>query len=191
MRRIALIILLLAIGSLCRAQQKALFDGGMMLHAGAVGAHIAELDHDARGMTTGLGGLLRFHLGSHLRVGSEGYVSTLSQLQGESYVRLGWGGALVDAYWTLGRWTPCIGLTIGGGRATTLLVFDGSADDWVPEPQAVLHSEGFMFVDPYIGLEYALTKAVHITLRADRLTPLARPEIPTGPRLYLGFVFAH
>lgn len=190
MKHIA-VIAFMVVSVCCHAQPSKLFDGGMMLHVGAVSGHISDLNYTAKGLTTGIGGTLRFHLGRHLRVGGEGFVSILSQLDNDSYVRLGWGGAVVDAYWTMGRWTPYIGLTLGGGNATTLLVFDGSSDDWVSEPDAVLHSESFMFVDPYLGIEYALTEAVHLTLRADRLTPFSHPYIPTGPRLYFGFIFTH
>ncbi|MBR1835427.1 MAG: hypothetical protein IJ785_07990 [Bacteroidales bacterium] len=186
-----ILIALLLVSVFCHAQLPTLFDGGMMLHAGVVNGQMSDLNYTAKGVTTGIGGTLRFHLCRHLRVGCEGFMSTLSQLGNDSYVRLGWGGVVVDAYWQLDRWTPYVGLTLGGGNATTLLVFDGSSDDWLPEPNAVLHSEGFMFVDPYLGIEYALTEAVHLTLRVDRLAPFSHSDIPTGPRLYLGFIFTH
>lgn len=191
MKRILLTVLLLAFAFLGHAQRSTLFDGGMMIHAGYVKGHIDALNHTSRGASTGIGGIMRFHVASHLRVGCEGYVSTLSLLGGDSYVRLGWGGVVVDGYWTFGRWTPFVGLTIGGGSGTTLLVFDGSSNDWAPEAQAVLHSDSFMLLNPYLGIEYALTHAVHLTLRVDRLTPIAQSDIPVGPRLFLGFVFAH
>ena len=79
----------------------------------------------------------------------------------------------------------------GGGNASTLLVFDGNDSDWTVEPNAVLHNEKYMLLNPYIDLEYALTDAVHLTLKADRLTPLTGEAVPTGVRIYLGFIFAH
>ena len=108
-----------------------------------------------------------------------------------SYIRTGWGGMVVDSYWQLRRWMPYAGLCIGGGNASTLLVFNGDDSDWGAEPVAVLHNGTFMFLNPYIGIEYALTDAVHLTLKADRLSPINSKDIPVGPRLYLGFIFAH
>ena len=46
-------------------------------------------------------------------------------------------------------------------------------------------------LNPNIGVEFALTEAVHLTLKVDRLIPLSDIEMPTGVRCYLGFVFAH
>lgn len=173
------------------AQEKHLFDGGMMLHAGYLSGDIDALGYNAKGMTYGIGGVLRFHIGNHLRVGGEGYVSNLGQMGNGSYVRMGWGGIVADGCWSLGRWMPYAGLCVGGGNASTLLMFNGDDSDWAMEPNAVLHNEMFMFLNPYLGLEYALTDAVHLTLKADRLTPLAGEAVPTGVRLYLGFIFAH
>lgn len=173
------------------SQQRQRFDGGMMVHTGYLQGRFNALDYDAKGMTFGLGGVLRFHLGQHLRVGGEGYVSTLKQMDNGSYVRSSWGGLLADVYWRMGRWLPFAGITLGGGKVSTLLLFEGSPEDWQPEPDAVLHNESSFFVNPNVGVEYALTEAVHLTLKVDRLVPVSSVEIPKGLRCYLGFVFAH
>lgn len=173
------------------AQERQLFDGGMMLHSGYLNGRVEPLDYQAKGMTFGIGGVLRFHLGDHLRAGFEGYVSNLDQMDNGSYVRMGWGGLVADGCWRLGRWMPYAGLCVGGGRASTLLMFAGDDKDWLAEPNAVLHNEMFMLINPYVGVEFFLTDAVHLTLKADRLTPLTGEAIPTGVRFYLGFIFAH
>lgn len=54
----------------------------------------------------GIGGVIRLHFGEHFRVGSEGYVSTLSQLDDGSYLKYGWGGILADFYSDFGRFQP-------------------------------------------------------------------------------------
>lgn len=174
-----------------QAQNRVLFDGGMMVHTGFLQGNLHSLNYEAQGMTFGLGGVLRFHLGNHFRIGGEGYVSTLRQMGNGSYVKTSWGGLLADAFWRLGRWQPYVGAAVGGGNTSSLLMFEGSADDWEQEPQIVLHNESFFFVNPYIGVEFALTDAVHLTLKFDRLIPLSRIEMPTGVRYYLGFVFTH
>jgi hypothetical protein len=190
-RLLLLTTLLLTMHVSAMAQEQQLFDGGMMLHAGYLNGSIEALDYSTHGMTYGIGGVLRFHIGNHLRVGGEGYVSNLGQMDNGSYVRMSWGGVVADGCWKLGRWMPFAGFCIGGGNASTLLVFNGDDSDWVTEPNALLHNEMFMLLNPYLGLEYALTDAVHLTLKADRLTPLTGEAIPTGVRLYLGFIFAH
>jgi len=190
-KRLTLIALLLTVTFVCSAQRSHSFDGGMMLNAGYMQSHLSEIDYDAKGLSTGIGGVLRIHIGQHLRVGCEGYVTTLNQMDNGSYIRTSWGGALMDAYWTFGRWTPYAGVTVGGGSMSTLLMFSGSDDDWLPETNALLHNESFMLVNPYAGVEFALTDAVHLTLKVDRAIPLSDIDVPTGVRCYLGFVFAH
>ncbi len=189
--RVSIFVLLLLASWVGSAQNKTTFDGGMMLNAGYMQGHLSEINYDAKGLATGIGGVLRFHIGQFLRVGGEGYVTSISQLDNGSYIRTSWGGLSADAYWILGRWTPFAGVTVGGGSMLTLLIFNGSATDWLPEPQALLHNETFMLVAPYAGVEFALTDAVHLTIKADRSIPLSSTDTPTGIRCYLGFVFCH
>lgn len=175
----------------CEAQTRQLFDGGMMVHTGYMHGTFDEIAYEAKGMNFGLGGVLRFHISNHFRIGGEGYVSTLKQLKNGSYIRTGCGGLLADAYWKFGRWIPYLGVTVGGGKASTVLMFDGSPDDWEAEPEVFLHSDPFFFITPNVGVEFAITDAVHLTLRVDRLFPVSKTEMPSGVRFYLGFVFAH
>ena len=87
-----------------QAQNRQRFDGGMMVHTGYLHGDLTALNYKAEGMTFGLGGVLRYHLGNHFRLGGEGYVSTLKQMHNGSYIRTSWGGLLADAYWQFGRW---------------------------------------------------------------------------------------
>ena len=166
------------------------FSGGMMVHTGYLSGTIGAVGYHAEGVPFGLGGVLRFHFIDHIRVGGEGYVSKLSQMPGGSYIRLGWGGLLIDGYWQLGRWKPYAGLTVGGGSLSTLLIRDGDEKDWQPESDALLHNQAVMLIDPFVGVEFALTKAMHLTLKADYILPLTSRDCPTGVRLYFGFIFA-
>ena len=192
MKRICLLFFILTVCLTGFAQTKHRFDGGMMVHSGYLCGQYNAFGLDAKGMTFGLGGTLRFHLGNRLRVGGEGYVSTLKQIQGEgSYARMSWGGVVADAYWRFGRWMPYVGGSIGGGKCSTLLIFEGDDHDWIAEPNTVLHNESFFFLNPYVGVELALTETVHLTFKADRLIPLKAIDMPQGIRCYLGFVFAH
>ena len=183
MKKSALILLLLIFAISLKAQKKQLFDGGMMVHTGYLFDNIPALDYKASGMSFGLGGVLR--------LGGEGYVSTLPQKRNGSHVRMGWGGMVADFYWPIKRWAPYVGLCVGGGKTSTLLVLDGSDRDWEAETNAVVHKEPFFFVNPYLGVEFALTDAVHLTLKADHLFPFKAEAVPAGVRVYFGFVFAH
>ena len=58
-----------------QAQNLQRFDGGMMIHTGYLHGNLTALNHKAEGMTFGLGGVLRYHLGNHFRLGGEGYVT--------------------------------------------------------------------------------------------------------------------
>ena len=51
----------------------------------------------------------------------------------------------------------------------------------------------FFAVDPYIGVEYKVSKALRLTLKADWLIAVNSDGLnkPTGPRIYFGFIFAH
>lgn len=98
MKKTAILLLLLIFAVGLKAQKKQLFDGGMMVHTGYLIDNIPALDYKASGMSFGLGGVLRFHIGNHMRLGGEGYVSTLPQKRNGSFVRMGWGGMVTDFY---------------------------------------------------------------------------------------------
>jgi hypothetical protein len=152
-------------------------------------------------MTTGIGGSLRINLWKYLRVGCEGYVSTMkcgatdmkNVLQSGSYVRTGSGGLIADACWRMEKVWPYIGAAVGGGAMRTLSVVEGTEEDWRPEDFAMLTKQGFGYVDPYIGVDWCMTRRVHLTLRMDWMLAFAdkRLVLPTGPRFFFGFMFCH
>ena len=184
------------------------FSGGMMGHA----SYLFGVNPDApmtpegvlcspQGGSFGLGGALRVHLWKHLRVGGEGFVSTMNSgatnmkhiLQEGSYIRTGWGGLIVDACWRKEKVWPYIGGSIGGGEMRSLYVLEGNQDDWVAEEAAWLHKTSFFYVNPYVGVDWCMTQKVHMTFRADWLLALNNGNLvmPTGPRLLIGFMFCH
>ena len=183
------------------------YSGGMMLHAGYLfGKNPSAIlpsgeNISPQGMTMGIGGSLRINLWKHLRVGCEGYVSTMNSgatdmrnvLQSGSYVRVGSGGLLADACWRLEKIWPYIGAAVGAGAMRTLSVVNGTEDDWQPEDFAMLTKQSFRYVDPYIGMDWCMTKRVHLTLRMDWMLAFADNQLilPTGPRFFFGFMFCH
>lgn len=176
------------------AQEKKVFrgfDGGMMIHTGYLRGTIQPLGYEASGAPFGIGGVARVHLWDHFRVGGEGYLSVLPQKGNGSYYQAGWGGLVVDGYWTLGWWMPYIGLTLGGGAATTLLMNETPAEPGAPVNNTIFHRQGFMVIDPFVGCDFIVSPAFHVTLKVDCLHTLVkgRQSLPMGPRVYLGFLF--
>lgn len=178
------------------------YSGGMMLHTGYLfGPAEAPKASDWRGATMGIGGALRINLWDHLRVGGEGYVSTMpstlsnqsKSLANGSYVRNGWGGILADACWRLEKIWPYIGGSIGGGSCKSLYIYDGDQHDWQAEADAIFNKQAYWYVDPYVGVDWCMTKKVHLTFKMDWLLAIhdRRLLMPTGTRAYIGFMFCH
>ena len=118
-------------------------------------------------------------------------MSRLAMQHNGSYIRIGWGGLLVDGYYTLGRWTPYGGVTVGGGSSSMLLMKKGNSSDWVAEEEAILHNGSLFIINPFVGCEFSLTRAIRLTLKADYMLPLNTKVVPTGVRVYLGVIFGH
>lgn len=190
------------------------FSGGMMVHLGYLYGSNDKAPVTMNGGTMGIGGAARVHLWNHLRIGGEGFVSTLpawmssvqtpSQapdmpantphtLQPGSYVRNGWGGILADAYWQCGKVFPFLGATVGGGAQRALYIAEGSQTDWQEEPRVLFHRQTYFMLDPFVGMEIAVSAHMHLTLRADYVLPIQRTGLlaPHGPRIYIGMMFCH
>jgi hypothetical protein len=176
----------------------------MMVHTGWIGGGQITLSDGAAiwhshlsGAPTGIGGVARIHLGRHLRVGSEGYVSTLHYGGGrggernQSHARIGWGGVLADWLWRHGDWAPYVGVTVGGGGYRNLtLTTPTPLDNQIEGPTSFRHYS-FMMAAPFAGLEYTLTERVRLNAKADWMFNLTnrQPDFATGIRLYFGFSF--
>lgn len=198
MKRIIIltIISLIFIATSLSAQEKKKFikgyDGGMMVHAGYVSNQVTPLSFSSEGPTFGIGGLLKLRFSDHFRNGFEGYISTMGQLDNGSYSKIFWTGSTFDFFWEKGKWMPYVGLTTGGGTATHFLMFEGDKTDWNPEPVSYFHKKPFFAVDPYLGCDYCVSDAMHLTVRLDYLFALGKEAyVPSGPRLYFGFIFSH
>ncbi|MBQ0034136.1 MAG: hypothetical protein KBS77_02460 [Bacteroidales bacterium] len=167
-----------------------------------------------RSITYGIGGMARVHLMRHMHVGMEGYVSTMPlKSQGDgSNIRSGWGGVLADYYTPISQRCQFIaGGTLGGGAQRNLHVFteensqiigDSFQETWnnfifhnrqESTSPASYTKRGFFVIDPYIALEYAVTDRIHMIFKLDYLLATHRQAFltPSGPRLYIGFMFGH
>lgn len=171
------------------------FSGGMMVHTGYQYGCDNPFGLDISSPTFGIGGCAKIHLTEHFRTGFEGYFSTAPIKKGVvsgSNNKLFWTGVLADWFWECGKFIPYIGTTLGGGTETSFFMFEGDKHDWKLE-EAVLHKQPFFAIDPYVGVEYAVGKALRLTLKADWLLALNSDGLnkPMGPRVYFGFIFAH
>lgn len=195
MKRSILTIIFLLLAVTATAQEKKLlrgFDGGMMVHTGYLSGKLEDIGYKAEGLPTGIGGVIRVHIGDHFRIGSEGYVSTLSQRDNGSYLKYGWGGILADFHTVYGWIQPYAGITLGGGAMTTLLMFEEPAAAWEPIDGTRFHKQGFMALDPYIGCDFIVSGPMHLTLKVDYLHAFSDSKmLPHGPRVYFGFLFYH
>lgn len=195
------------------------FSGGMMVHIGyAFSSTPDELFRNGSvkdieglpkdGVTLGIGGAARIHLLDHIHIGGEGYVSTMPLMRSGSNVRMGWGGVLCDYYFHIGkRVRPLIGMTIGGGSMKRLYVPEDA--ETVTGNQTTYNASytktPFFLLDPYVGLEIGLTKHIALITRVDYMLPFGKKGTglvdtdvswsnfitPSGPRLYVGFMFGH
>ena len=166
-----------------------------MVHTGFVtGSDYPGLPSiDINSPTFGIGGVAKLHLGRHLRAGFEGYFSNApirDVVESGSYNKLFWTGAVVDWIWRNEKISPYAGLTVGGGVETAHYILEGDKADWAPD-MVVYRKQPFFALDPFVGVEYAVGKALHLTLKADWLLAINSEGLnrPHGPRLYFGVVF--
>ena len=195
-RIIAIISLGIAAILACHAQENKVikgYSGGMLVHTGYQYGGDNPYGYNPSGATFGIGGLVKLQFGKHFRLGAEGYFSNMGLMKNGSFNKLFWSGALCDWVWECGRFNPYAGLMLGGGMETAYYMFEGDKHDWLPEPDAVFHKQPFFAADPFVGVEYAVGKALRLTLKADWLLAINSEGLnrPMGPRIYFGFIFAH
>ena len=172
------------------------FSGGMMLHAGWVSRGdmvVGSSTQSLSGATLGIGGAVRFRFGDHLRIGTEGYTSSLGYGKWGSSLSIGWGGLLVDWSWKMGKFTPYFGATIGGGVVKNLTLTHTPSLDTIPEEGTSYRTYGMGVVVPFVGVEYPLTERMSLTIKSDWMFGLGRTEFdfPSGIRCYVGAIFNH
>lgn len=186
------------------------YQGGMMLHMGYAQSRNFQLNNlsgapigsscQLKGMVLGIGGAIRIGFGKHLRVGTEGYFSTHNYGPNASFAKIGWGGLLLDSHWKIKKVTLFVGGVIGGGSYTHLTLIDKDPknpagdykEDFVIENQnASYRHYPFLAIDPFIGIEYAITKRIGLVAKIDYLLNATNwtDDFATGPRFFIGFMF--
>lgn len=176
------------------------FSGGMMVHSGYLqskdftiatnnGQSLQNLQ--AKGVPFGIGGAAKVHLGKHLRVGGEGYVSNLNYGEHNSIFSLSYGGVFVDCVWQNKRFSPYVGVLFGGGSTQNTTLFAPTYDDFIAEGNVSYRKNSFLALSPFVGIEYALNDKIRLTLKADYLLNLnsAPNDFASGVRVFVGFMF--
>ena len=169
------------------------YSGGMMLHTGYVSGGKININYQEKvqlqGMPFGIGGVLRFHFGKHLRIGGEGYNSTLHYGKNKSYATLSCGGLLIDYQLEINKFTLFFGGTIGGGSVKNISVVSNQST----EKNAVYRNYSLMLANPFLGMEYAVAQRIRLIAKVDYLFNISKkqPDFSTGVRLYAGIVFFH
>lgn len=176
------------------------FSGGMMVHTGFLKSNSFTLTNNqgnnfanlkVEGMPFGLGGAARLHFGNHWRIGGEGYVSDITYGRYNSINSISWGGILVDYTFNIKRFTPFVGVIFGGGSFQNITLTQSTLNDFITEENTSYRKHSFLAISPFIGIEYALTKKLHLTLKADYLMNINNPsnDFAKGVRLFFGVMF--
>lgn len=182
------------------------YQGGMMFNIGYVqsrnfqfqdnnGLPLGEFSN-LSGASMGLGGALRVGFGKYLRVGIEGYVSTLKYKPQGSSAKIGWGGLLLDSHWHIKKFTIFTGGVIGGGSYTHITMIDKGMsvvdNDYIVENQYVSYRHyPFLAIVPFVGMEYSLTKRISVVAKIDYMLNVTNwaDDYAAGPRFFVGFMF--
>lgn len=166
------------------------YSGGMMIHTGYVfggtstpmSGNLPIRSINIEGLPVGIGGALRLNFGQYLRIGGEGYSTTLHYNGNGSYATTGWGGVLVDCAFVQSKHVFFLGTTIGGGSYRNLTLTHPIGDDWEVEEETSYRKYGFMAITPFVGYEYALTPKIHLIVKLDYLFNItnSQPDFSTG-----------
>jgi len=166
------------------------FKGGMMLHAGYMTNQLNN--PEIKGLCTGIGGKIVFPVLKHLRLGTEGYVSNYNYPNSEGFYKLGWGGLLGEYQFWNKRFTPVIGVTVGGGKIRDLYPLAGDYSDNMIDA-AIYKVYSTLVIAPHISFEYKVTDHLNLACKIDYLLfpGIDYPEyVARGPRMYIGVLFS-
>ena len=74
---------------------------------------------------------------------------------------------------------------------TSLYMLGGDKSDWEKD-DIVYRKQPFGYVDPYIGVSYAVGGIIRLTLKTDWMFAVNNEGLnrPFGPRIYFGILFS-
>lgn len=174
------------------------YSGGMFLQMGYVKSpefNVYNFAGDAipvrvEGMSTGIGGKLGFFINQYMRVGIEGYATTTRYGEFHSSYKVGWGGALVEFVYPTKHVMPFVGITLGGGSVSHMILLEKNNDDFDAD-QIVYKEQGIFVINPAIGIEYFVSRRISLIFKVDYMISGSkqRLDFATGPRAYIGVHF--
>jgi hypothetical protein len=166
------------------------FKGGMMLHTGYLTNHLNSSQID--GLCSGIGGKIVFPVMKHLRFGTEGYVSNYNYANSNGFYKLGWGGLVGEYQFWNKRFTPVIGVTVGGGKIRDVYPVNATISDNISD-EVIFKVYSSLIVAPHISFEYKLTEHINLVTKADYLfyPGFDNPDyVAKGTRVYFGVLFS-
>ena len=201
MNKKLLTTLLLTITTLSAVAERLQFKcytGGMFYHSGHIKSNPFEITnkqgeisiHQVKGLTFGLGGKLSFQFGNHLRVGIEGYGSSVTYGPHKSTYSVGWGGGLTEFFYETTKVAYFLGATMGGGSVENLVVTERQTLGFKTS-EILRRQYSTIIIAPYYGAEIKLTRRIRFVYKADYLLPVTnkQPDWGRGFRWYVGINF--
>lgn len=189
MRKYILAVLLLVAIGVQAKRDRELFRGGMFLHTGYVRN---QLDFpQVNGMVTGIGGKITFRTGTHLRFGTEGYVSNYGYKGNEGQYKLGWGGLLAEYQFNNHKIAPVFGITAGGSKVHDLYLLEGNYRDNTAD-NAIYKVYASFVLTPHFSLEMSVSDHINLVCKLDYVfyPGIGFPDyVGKGPRFYFGILF--
>jgi hypothetical protein len=165
------------------------YRGGMQYHVRYIHAEFPE--HTVSKAGSGLGGRLAFAITPNIRIGGMGFSSSCTYNNGietHNFSKIGFGGLTAECVVPVNRVTISAGICAGGGSLSYLytVTTDG------PYKVVRFDSNGTIIFDPFMTIEYSLTKRVSATVMFDWLFADALPDNSSfGPAIHLGILFGH
>jgi hypothetical protein len=174
------------------------YTGGMFVHSGQIKSKSFDVTnslgetsaHQIKNLTFGLGGKLAFQFGNHLRIGLEGYNSTVTYGDYKSSYAVGWGGLLAEYLYETRQISYFLGATFGGGSVKNLVVTEPQTLNF--QTSEVLRRQyNTAILAPYYGAELKLTNKLRLVCKADYLFSLSNQQNDWGRgfRWYIGINF--
>ncbi|MFW5792965.1 MAG: hypothetical protein ACOCWC_01675 [Bacteroidota bacterium] len=136
---------------------------------------------------SGIGGILRFYIGSNLSAGIYGGSQRASydtEKSEASYINLGHGGLFLGLTHKAGRWRYNASMGVGRGGINNLHVESQNENEL---SEAFLYDFGTAVYVPFVGVDYELTKRLLLTLQTSYF--FADKMNYQNPVLQIGLLF--
>jgi len=176
------------------------YSGGMFVHTGYVKSGVFkvfdlqgnEIEKQIKGGTFGLGGKMSVFLNKHFKVGVEGYFSSCRYGINNNSCRIGWGGVTFDVIYPVKKWSPFLGITVGGGSSTNLIFIEKHNNNKNATP-VVHYKVPLCIINPAVGVEFFASNRISLLFKMDYMLNVYKSNsaYPHGPRFYLGVHFYH